>query len=453
MSVIRVLLTRSWVQMRFYKRLVGLAVALTASLTPYLMCQASSSAEGLADGSGVWMNMWNYPAGDYDTFCQGLHAKGVRNLFIQTSRSNTPAVANPEKLGPLIDACHKYKIHVIAWSFAELWNPTADADKLIQAAHFSSPTGQHIDAVAADLEKNLAPAKVEAYSKHLRQALGPNYSIIAVVYSPLNLAPQVAQIPWKMLDRYYDVIAPMNYWNSKYKKLDAYEYTKATIQKVRQLVGRPDVEIHIIGDAMGTNSSTITPFFKACQEGQVTSASLYPNFKMTAEQMECIGRYSEFFPVNSRFRLAALREMIRNGTIESPMNLDPSTPMTRGDFYKLLVRHMYAGKPQAVEAGMTAETAANFLDHNGILRAANASPEALSGTMPPPEALRVVASLVDFKSSGKKPQSATAHQPHRPSGHWFSQPAFAEGVSTPNVKPLNYLDAAQIVLQASSGLR
>lgn len=438
--------------MRFYKRIVGLAVALSATLAPYLMCQAASSPEGLADGPGIWMNMWNYPSVDYEVFCQGLHAKGVRNLFIQTSRSNTPAVANPEKLGPLIDACHKFKIHVIAWSFAELANPTLDADKLIEAARFSSPTGQHIDAVAADLEKNLAAPKVEQYSKRLRQALGQNYSIIAVVYSPLNLAPQVATIPWKLLDRYYDVIAPMNYWNSKYKKLDAYDYTKATIQKVRQLVGRPDVEIHIIGDAMGTNSSTITPFFKACQEGQVTSASLYPNFKMTAEQMECIGHYSEYFPVNSRFRLAALREMIRNGTLESPANLDPSTAMSRGDFYKLLVRHMYAGKPQA-EAGMTAETAANFLEHNGILRAANSTPEGLSGTMPPNEALRVVASTVDFKASGRKPQAAATHQPRKPSGHWFSQPAFAEGNSTPNVKPLNYLDAAQIVLQASSGIR
>ncbi len=433
-------------------RLIGLVVAFTAAVAPYLMCQAASSPEGLADGPGIWMNMWNYPDGNYDTYCQNLHAKGIRNLFVQTSRSNTIAVTSPEKLGPLIDACHKYKIRVIAWSFAELHNPQADADKLIEAARFQSPTGQRMDAIAANMEKDLSPAKVEPYSRRMRQTLGPTYPMVAVVYSPLNLAPQVAQIPWKMLDHYYDVIAPMNYWNSKYKKLDAYDYTRSTIKRVRELVGRPDVEIHIIGDAMGTNSSTITPFFKACQEGQVTSASLYPNFKMTAEQMECIGHYSEYFPVNSRFRLAALREMLRNGTIESPANLDPSTAMSRGDFYKLLVRHMYAGKPQA-DAGMTGETAANFLDHNGVLRAANASPESLSATLPPSEALRVVAAMVDFKSSGRRPQTANSAQPRKPNGHWFSQPAFAEGNSTGTSKPLNYLDAAQIVLQASSGLR
>ncbi|HEY9678503.1 MAG TPA: hypothetical protein V6C76_10870 [Drouetiella sp.] len=441
--------------MRFYKGIVGLAVAVATTVAPYLMCQAANAPEGLADGPGIWMNMWNYPSVDYDTYTQGLHAKGIRNLFIQTSRSNTPAIANPDKLGPLIDACHKYKIRVIAWSFAELQNPVADADKMIEAARFSSPTGQHIDAIAPDIEKDVRPIKVEPYSKHLRQVLGPNYPMIAVVYSPLNLAPQVAQIPWKLLDRYYDVIAPMNYWNSKYKKLDAYDYTKSTIAKVRQLVGRPDVEIHIIGDAMGTNSATIMPFFKACSEGQVTSASLYPNFKMTNEQMECIGHYSEYFPINSRFRLAAMRELIKNGTMESPTNLDPAAAMSRGDFYKLVVRHMYAGKPQAAEAGLTPETAANFLEHNGVLKAANAPADALNAPFSQGEALRVVASLVDFKSSGKHPKPAAPKK----SGHWFSQPAFAEGasssavISQANFKPMNYLDAGQIVLQASSGLR
>jgi hypothetical protein len=102
---------------------------------------------------------------------------------------------------------------------------------------------------------------------------------------------------------------------------------------------------------------------------------------------------------------------------------------------------------------MTGETAANFLDHNGVLRAANASPEGLSATLPPNEALRVVAAMVDFKSSGRKPQIANSTQPRKPSGHWFSQPAFAESSSNSSTKPLNYLDAAQIVLQASSGLR
>ena len=45
----------------------------------------SSSAKGIADGAGVWVNMWNYPA-DADSYCLKLYANGIRNIFIQTSR-------------------------------------------------------------------------------------------------------------------------------------------------------------------------------------------------------------------------------------------------------------------------------------------------------------------------------------------------------------------------------
>lgn len=50
---------------------------------------------GIADGAGIWVNMWNYPA-EADSYCLKLYASGIRNIFIQTSRSNTDAVCNPE---------------------------------------------------------------------------------------------------------------------------------------------------------------------------------------------------------------------------------------------------------------------------------------------------------------------------------------------------------------------
>ena len=90
---------------------------------------------GLAEGPGIWINMWNYPTQDYEAYAQKLYASGIRNLFAQTSRSNTDAIAHPTELGQLIDACHKYKIRVIAWSFTELGNPGADADRMIAAAN------------------------------------------------------------------------------------------------------------------------------------------------------------------------------------------------------------------------------------------------------------------------------------------------------------------------------
>jgi hypothetical protein len=446
-------------------RRLFMPVALACAL---LFTQAKANAatpgpEGLADGPGIWVNMWNYPQGDVQKYCEGLHSKGIRNLFIQTSRSNTEAICHPDKLGPLIDACHFYKIRVIAWSFAELDNPSTDADKLIAAGRFLSPTGQHLDALAANMEKNLDQVKVEAYSSKLRKAVGPSFPLVAVVYSPLNGAPQVAHIPWKTLDHYYDVIAPMNYWNSKYKKLDPYQYTMSTIQTVRELVGRPDVEIHVIGDGMGTHSDSITQFLKACQDGEATSASIYPNFKMTAEQMDCISQYSGFFPVNARFRLAAFRELLKQGTLSGPNNNNPATPIARGEFYKMIVRQLYPNKygselsPQEALALLTKAGAVGF----AVAPEPAFVDELLYGPMAAKEAFSIVARLIDKNGELAVPKQVRAGKPAAPlakkRGGWFVQPAFAaeeKGIQPLNgAKPIDYMDAAQIVLQASSGLR
>jgi len=430
-----------------------------------LSCTAGKAAThniagpaGLADGPGIWVNMWNYPSGDIDSYCQTLHAKGVRNLFIQTSRSNTEAITHPAELATIIDACHRYKIRVIAWSFAELQNPEGDADKLVTAARFSSTTGQHIDAVAANLEKDLSAVKVETYSKHLRQSLGSSYPTVAVVYSPLNHAPQVAHIPWKMLDHYYTVLAPMNYWNSKYAKLDAYTYTIATIQKVRELVGRPDVEIHVIGDGMGTHADSISQFMRACQQAGATSASIYPNYKVTAEQLDTIAQYSEFFPVNSRFRLAALREAMANGSLDVPANADPAASISRGEFYKFVARQLGLSNHFHIEQrALTADKAAELLDGIGALAMAKihipngmTSDQALQAPVGSREALNLVASVVSIRSSNPHLKLAVG-SPHR-ADRWFSQPAYAAEQEDPSAKSLTYLEAAQIVLQASPGV-
>ena len=409
--------------------------------------------------------MWNYPEGDIDAYCQKLHAVGIRNLFIQTSRSNTEDVCHPDKLGPIIDACHRYKIRVIAWSFAELVNPMGDAEKLIAAGRFTSPRGQKLDAVAANLEKDLSADKVERYSRRLREGLGKNYPMVAVVYSPLNKAPQVARIPWKLIASYYDVIAPMNYWRGKVYKQDPYAYTIATVNAVRELVQRPDVEIHVIGDGMGTRSNEIAQFFKACQQACVASASIYPNYKMTEEQMDAVSHYCDYFPVNSRFRFAAFRELLHNGSIDSPIGGDPSKDITRGNFYKLVVRQLQPGY-QIDGSSLTAERAAELLNGLGVFSTARLSippgvsaEEALVMPVDIKEALNVVAAVANTKANSLRSLTASVHPKSgrtRGADRWFIAPAFAESGaarSDLDAKHMNYLDAAQIVLQASAALR
>jgi len=484
--------------MRLKKRastaIVGGFLSLICSLQSW--AAPSSSPEGLADGAGVWLNMWNYPD-NAESYCLKLNANGVRNIFIQTSRSNTDVICNPDKLGQLVDAAHRYKIHVVAWSFAELQNINRDADRLIAAAQFRSPQGERLDAIAANMEKDLAQPKVEAYSQRIRDAVGSSYPMVAVVYSPLNHAPQVATIPWKTLDRYYNVIAPMNYWNSKYERLEPYAYTLATIRKVRELVGKPDVEVHVIGDGMGTHAESINQFLAACKSGAATSASLYPNQQMTEEQLGCLSHYSDYFASNSRFRLAAFRELSHRGDIVLPEQSDPSDAITRGDFYRLLVRQVVSSavKPTAQKVSIKTKSqlgsasalvdttsmrqkldapefgpadALNILLEIGAIKLpdqvlGDAVSDYLDAPLSTREAVDTAARVVDARDKLKKavseanlpPQNRFLRNISSKAGKLLVQPAYAENAQdrTDHSRKLNYLDASQIVLQSMAGLK
>lgn len=422
----------------------------TASVT-------SGNPSGLAEGSGVWINIWNYPTSDFEGYCQKLYTSGIRNLFVQSSRSNTPAVAHPTELGALIDACHKYKIRVIAWSFAELDNPRLDADKMIAVARFRSPLGDCIDGIAPDLEKNLSKPVVEAYSRNLRQALGADYPMIAVVYSPLNKAPQVAITPWKLIDKYYDVIAPMTYWNGKYQTIDAYTYTRKTVEKIRQLTERPDVDVHVIGDGMGTRTNEITEFMRACRDSGAQSASLYPNHKTTEEQYQALSRYNDVIPTNSKRRLVVLRDLLSRGVVARPPAFDPSKALSRGEFMKVVATGL---KVSGIDSS---QDAFSYFKRLGVVDlVAEEFPEmAVDDDLVSPVSQEAAQRFVTLAKSavntirprvGRRNASPylTMNRPSRVD-RFFTAPVYAAGAQAPqslsDTRPnheINYLDAASL---------
>lgn len=408
--------------LRSFFSLLAIAAILCFAQMSFAVPLRELTPPGLADGPGIWANIWNYPQGDLDAYCTHLRNFGIRNIFIQTSRSNTAAIAHPEDLGKLIDACHRHKIRVIAWAYLELSDPIADANKMLAAAHFRSPSGDSIDAIAPDLEKNLIDSRISKFSQALRDDLGPHYPLIAVVYSPLNHYQEVANTPWKTLARYYDVIAPMSYWNSKYQKLDAHDYTLATVRTIRELTGRPDIEVHVIGDGMGTKGQSIQEFLKACRRAEATSASIYPNQKVTEDQLAALSRYPDYFEPNARFRLAAFREMLKSGAVEMPKGGDPAQPITRYDFLRMVAQHS-----------------------RSPLAAPDANDVAMSEPIRSDDAVNILARIVDIQPVGQKKRRAD---------RWFAPAASAaQTEQTGGSKPLNYLDAAQMVLQATSAIR
>ncbi|GAI14300.1 unnamed protein product [marine sediment metagenome] len=140
------------------------------------------------------------------------------------------------------------------------------------------------------------------------------------------------------------------------------------------------------------------------------------------------------------------------------MNADPSATISRGDFYKFVTRQLGVSSHFHIErAALTADRAAELLNGIGALQMAKiqipngmSSEEALRAPVGSREALNLVAAVVSIRAT--RPELKLTAGGNRRGDHWFSQPAYAAEQDTSAAKPLTYLDAAQIVLQATPGV-
>jgi hypothetical protein len=259
----------------------------------------ADSQMGAPPGTGVWMNVFNYPHSEPEvqTFCASLKRSGVSTLYLETGSKSGDAIAYPDRVDQILDAAHKNGINVVGWLYPTFKDSDVDAAKLAKVADYVSPSGQRFDGVAADLEENLSDKTVSRYSQTLRSKLGWNYPLGAITYSPLNLSPWVGQTPWKTIGNYYDFVAPMDYWHGQ-RKLGAADYTKKTIEQVHQLTGKPYEDIYAIGDGMRTTNKAFSAFLGASHDCGLTSVSLYPQNHITSAQENALisGRQMFGFP-------------------------------------------------------------------------------------------------------------------------------------------------------------
>jgi len=254
----------------------------------------SFAKDPITVGKGIWINIWNYPANP-DMFCEYLKSKGIDTIYLQISRSNTPAIKNPAMLNQIIKSAHDREMKVIGWTYSFLQNPILDAQKFIQAALYKTPNGDSLDGMASDLEEITNSRSIETFAKAIRKSLGFDYPLIAITFSPLSKAKSAKDYAWKTIADNFDIIAPMTYWHGhvKYRsEKGAYDYTAQTISKLKEVTKKNDLKIHLIGDGQKTSSKEIVGFLKAAEEHNVDAGvSLYPWYKPEKHQIDTLGKY------------------------------------------------------------------------------------------------------------------------------------------------------------------
>ena len=274
-----------------YKQILNLILVLIIIFFTPIKSIAKSL---VTDGKGIWLNLWNYPVNP-EIFCEQLKSKGIDTIYLQISRSNTPAIKDPAKLNKIISSAHSRDIKVIGWTYSFLKTPLSDAQKFIQAAKYKTPSGESLDGTAADIEEVTNPQAIETFAKAVRKSLGPKYPLIAITFSPVLKRAHPNHYAWKTIANNFDIIAPMTYWHGfvKYRsEKGAYDYTAQTISKLKEYTQKKDIQIHLIGDGQKTSSAEIKGFLKAASDHNVNAGvSLYPWYTPKEHQVETLGMF------------------------------------------------------------------------------------------------------------------------------------------------------------------
>ncbi|MDQ3943959.1 MAG: hypothetical protein M3357_02145, partial [Actinomycetota bacterium] len=173
-------------------------------------------APALPRGKGMWLHRLEWAAGG-DPAALVAHAKavGLTHLYVRTGTLKEGFMAGPF-LDRLLPVAHANGIRVYGWDFPYMSHPGSDVNRALAAITYRTPDGHRIDGFAPDIETKFEGVNenvehVTAYVTWLRQNVGDDYPLIAVVPNPTP--GRVARgYPYAQIVAPFDAVAPMVYW-------------------------------------------------------------------------------------------------------------------------------------------------------------------------------------------------------------------------------------------------
>ncbi|HEX9375363.1 MAG TPA: hypothetical protein VGB19_03885 [Actinomycetota bacterium] len=275
--------------------LVALAVAASGtagSPPPVRQPAAFRTAGSGADvsvyrGPGMWVDVYDHTAlGDPAGAAAAMAAHGIRTLYLETGNYKRPyAVVHPGADSELIEAAHARGIEVVAWYLPEFRDVDIDLRRILRSIEFRTSGGQGFDGFGLDIEANTVEPKERVanlleLSARLRQEVGDDYALGAIIPSPrgmIRVPDYWPGFPWEEIPSYYDVILPMSYYTFHYDGARAaHKYISDNIRLIREHTGDPSVPIHVIGGLTeDTSPWEAAAVIHAARERSVMGASLY----------------------------------------------------------------------------------------------------------------------------------------------------------------------------------
>lgn len=226
----------------------------TASIDPYR-------------GFGAWVDIYDYAIRDTMDISKAVDvmaSKGVKTLYLQTSRWKDPAdIVNVGAVNQFLELSHAKGMKVVGWYVPGFGNLDRDLRRSMVVLEHRTPGGHQFDGFAPDIETREEVggdvgrynAGVAEYSRRLRAQV-PNAALGAIIDDAKNnlRAPaRHAGFPWNEIAANYDVVLPMAYWTVTKGKnggcgaqYDTDAYIREVVSLTRSHMG-VDKPIHPVG--------------------------------------------------------------------------------------------------------------------------------------------------------------------------------------------------------------
>jgi hypothetical protein len=247
---------------------------------------------------GSWIDLFDYSDSTPQSLIQDrlddMAARGVKTLYLQTGRYNTPAMRSPVQVGQWLDLAAAAKIRVIGWylpAYSEFLND--DITKTVAIAGFVSPGGRKFNGLAIDIEYRVKnDSKTEFFNgikSHLagvRKGVGTVFPVGAITFAPLDMDRWPAGwsgFPWASVATYANTVMPMGYWTTSDDRTRCtngqteycvYGFAKTNILRVRSYTGLPVHDIGGVGDRV-SGSSEVSQYVQGVRDAKAWGGGLY----------------------------------------------------------------------------------------------------------------------------------------------------------------------------------
>jgi hypothetical protein len=274
-------------------------LTLTAPGTSYapatLTLSSLASTAALVAGKGMWLlyQDWeNIPDAQILAAAQSAH---VTHIYVEVAATATGFYGKPA-LADLLPKLHADHIALVAWIYTSLGNPAQDAALAAQVAAFRTAGGDGVDGLAADMEENLDPGNINSFLVPLRQSLGQDYLLVAVVYPPQSNPGKTYASMYQAVAN-FTVVAPMDYWHNTtgaYTPTQAAQYVTQSLTLLRSLTGNPGLPVEVIGQSYSMfGSENYAPSgaeeaaaMAAARSGGATAYSMYRWYSATPAEWQ-----------------------------------------------------------------------------------------------------------------------------------------------------------------------